>query len=64
MCDLCNAAFKNEQEWIDVALETAKVLEKVSLGHHEESPLRAEGLAAAEAVRKTPFDAKRRKSKA
>lgn len=64
MCDLCNAAFKNEQEWIDIAVGAAGTLEKVAMGYPEDHPLRVEGLAVANAIRTTPFDAKKRKNRA
>ena len=55
MCDLCGDAFKNEQEWIDIGLNAAKLLEKICLNLPEGSSDREEGLSMVAAIRTTPM---------
>jgi hypothetical protein len=54
MCDLCNDAFRNEQTWIDIALDAAYLLEKISLAMPD-GPLREEGLNRVAEIRTTPM---------
>ena len=49
-----NEALHNEQHWIDIALATAAILERVSLAAPE-GPEREEGLAQVAAIRTTPM---------
>lgn len=58
MCDLCNDALKNEQQWIDLALQTAAVLERAALALPS-GDLREEALSQVAEIRTTPMlDAK------
>lgn len=54
MCDICGDALKNEQKWIDIALETAAILERAALALPA-GDLREEGLSQVAAIRTTPM---------
>jgi hypothetical protein len=55
MCDLCGDAFRNEQGWIDIGLNAAKLLEKICLNLPEGNADREEGLSMVAAIRTTPM---------
>lgn len=60
MCENCSAALKNEQAWINIGMESARLLEAACLALPEGHPHRNPGLSQVAAIRTTPiYSAKR-----